>query len=151
MEMLIKAVRLGIGVLAACLGASFLRAGSPPELNSSNSWNPKTAAAYLDRREGWWNAWPAASRGSGTFCVSCHTAVPYALARPALRSMLGENGPSENELRLQESVTTRVRQWKDVTPFYTESSGPNKTLQSRGTESVLNALILASADARSGK
>ena len=96
-------------------------------------------------------AWPPAKRDHGTFCVSCHTVAPYALARPALRAALGEKAPSENERRLLESVTKRVRMWKEITPFYTESSGANKTLQSRGTESILNALILASADARNGK
>jgi len=140
--------RLGIVMVAACLGASVLRAVSPSEPGTPTSWNPKSAAAYLDQRERWWMAWPPASRDHATFCVSCHTAVPYALARPALRAALGEKAPSENERRLLESVTKRVRLWKEVTPFYTESSGLNETLQSRGTESVLNALIPASADAR---
>ena len=63
---------------------------------------------------------------------------------------MGEEAPAQNERRLLESVTQRVRQWKQVTPFYTESSGAHKTIQSRGTESVLNALILASGDARNG-
>jgi len=148
---LIKTTRLGIGILAASLSASLLQAGSPSDPQVSTSWNPKTAAAYLDRRETWWMAWPPAARDRGTFCVSCHTAVPYALARPTLRAALGETAPSENERRILESVTTRVRLWKEVAPSYTESSGAHKTLQSRGTESILNALILASADARNGK
>lgn len=65
--------------------------------------------------------------------------------------MFGENAPSENERRLIESVTTRVRLWKDIKPYYTDSAGPGKSAQSLGTESVLNALVLASADAASGK
>jgi len=148
---LIRATKLRLGVLAACLGVSLLSAGSPPKPQALISWNPKAAAAYLDQRESWWMAWPPAARDHGTFCVSCHTAVPYALARPALRAVLGEETPSQNELRLMESVTKRVRLWGEVAPFYTESSGANKSLQSRGTESILNALILASADARHGK
>jgi squalene-hopene/tetraprenyl-beta-curcumene cyclase len=146
-----KATSLRIAILAACLSTSLLPAGSPPKPQTSTSWNPKSAAAYLDRRETWWMAWPPARLDHATFCVSCHTAVPYALARPSLRTVLGEKAPSENERRLLESVTKRVRLWKDVTPFYTESSGTNKTLQSLGTESVLNALILTSADAGKGK
>ena len=67
---------------------------------SVTSWNQKTAAAYLDQRETWWMEWPKAARDHGTFCISCHTAVPYALARPALRDALGEPGPSPNERRL---------------------------------------------------
>jgi squalene-hopene/tetraprenyl-beta-curcumene cyclase len=96
-------------------------------------------------------AWQPAVLDHGTFCVSCHTAVPYALARPALRAALGEEAPSDNERRLLESVTRRVRMWKEVTPFFPDSTGANKTFQSRGTESVLNALILASADTANGK
>lgn len=93
-------------------------------------------------------AWPAARRDHGTFCISCHTAVPYALARPALRAVLGEKALSANERRLQENVIRRVRLWKEVEPFY---SGADKAVQSRGTESVLNALLLADADSLRGK
>lgn len=135
-------------ILGALLTIGWLRAAPPSE---TQTWNPKAAAAYLDRRAGWWMAWPAAARGDGTFCVSCHTAVPYILARPALRVVLGEQGPSENERRLLEDARKRVRLWKEETPFYTESSGAGKTLQSRGTESVLNSLLLMSTDAADGK
>jgi squalene-hopene/tetraprenyl-beta-curcumene cyclase len=97
-------------------------------------------------------AWPVAARDHDTFCISCHTAVPYALSRPALRAALGEQAPSANERSLLASVTKRVRLWKDVEPFYSdEKRGAYKTSESRGTEAVLNALILASYDARSGK
>jgi len=97
-------------------------------------------------------AWPTAARDHNTFCVSCHTAVPYALSRPALRAALGEQGPSVNERSLLASVTKRVRLWKEVEPFYSDDKrGAYKTSESRGTEAVLNALILASDDARSGK
>ncbi len=147
-SILIKGTKLGIGLIAARLTASLLRAGSRSESQSSTDWSPQSAAAYLDQRAGWWMGWPAAKRDHATFCVSCHTAVPYALARPALRATLGEKVPSDNERRLQENVIKRVRLWKEIEPFY---AGPDKTLQSRGTESVLNALILASADARNGK
>jgi len=97
-------------------------------------------------------AWPTAARDHDTFCVSCHTAVPYALSRPALRAALGEQGPSVNERSLLASVTKRVRLWKEVEPFYSdEKRGAYKTGESRGTEAVLNALILAGYDARSGQ
>lgn len=143
-----EAGRMAIGILAALLSASLLRAGSSPESQADTTWNPKSAAAYLDQRAGWWMGWPAARRDHATFCVSCHTAVPYALARPALRAVLGEKALSAKEARLQENVIKRVRLWKEIEPFY---SGADQTLRSRGTESVLNALILASADSRNGK
>jgi squalene-hopene/tetraprenyl-beta-curcumene cyclase len=117
-----------------------------------NFWDPKAAAAYLDRRQSWWMEWPRAQRDHETFCVSCHTAVPYALSRPALRTALAEPVPSPNERRLLDNVTKRVRLWKEVEPFYKDADrGPYKSVESRGTESVLNALILSSRDAHSGQ
>jgi hypothetical protein len=95
--------------------------------------------------------WPAAARDQGTFCISCHTALTYAISRPALRTALGEKAPSANERRILDNVIKRVRVWKEAKPFYDDRDGANKSLQSRGTESVLNALILASFDAVSGK
>src|SRR6185295_13386636 len=53
---------------------------------AAHTWNPEAAAAYLDHRADWWMGWQGAARDHGTFCVSCHTALPYALARPALRT-----------------------------------------------------------------
>lgn len=95
--------------------------------------------------------WPKSARDHQTFCVSCHTAVPYAISRSALRKPLAETAPSANERRLLENVTKRVRLWKEVAPFYNDADrGVYKTVESRGTESVLNALILASNDAQSG-
>jgi squalene-hopene/tetraprenyl-beta-curcumene cyclase len=125
---------------------------SHAESRASDSWNPKAAAAYMDQREAWWTQWKGASRDHQTFCVSCHTVVPYALSRPVLHRVLGEEAPSVNERRLLDNVTKRVRLWKEVGPFYTdEDYGVHKAAESRGTEAVLNALILASYDAQSGQ
>jgi squalene-hopene/tetraprenyl-beta-curcumene cyclase len=113
-----------------------------------NAWDQKAAAAYLDQRAGWWMGWQRAARDHETFCVSCHTAVPYAISRRVLRRALGENAPSANERRILENVTKRVRLWKEVAPFYSDKDrGVYKTVESRGTESVLNALILSSNSA----
>ena len=47
-----------------------------------------------------------------------------------------------------ENVVKRVTLWKEVDPFYPDQTrGLPKTSESRGTESVLNALILATRDA----
>jgi squalene-hopene/tetraprenyl-beta-curcumene cyclase len=122
------------------------------ETKLAASWDPKAAAAYLDRRQIWWMEWPRSQRDHETFCVSCHTAVPYALSRSALRSALAEQAPSPNERRLLDNVTKRVRLWKEVEPFYKDAErGPYKSVESRGTESVLNALILSNRDAQSGQ
>ncbi len=96
--------------------------------------------------------WPGAARDHETFCVSCHTVLPYALSQPALRRVLAEPGLSVNESKLLDNVTKRVRLWNQVGPYYTDKGyGNGKPAESRGTESVLNALILAGNDAQSGK
>jgi squalene-hopene/tetraprenyl-beta-curcumene cyclase len=118
---------------------------------STSTWSPKAAAAYLDERSSWWMAWPKASRDHGTFCVSCHTLAPYALGRPALRAALSETSPSANEQKMLENITHRVRIWKEAEPFYADqTSGLPKSSESRGTEAILNALILVSHDGPSG-
>lgn len=128
--------------LAAANGRAFAQA---------NSWSPKAAAGYLDERIDWWMKWPASARDHQTFCVSCHTAAPYALGRPALRHALAEQSASPNEQKLLENITKRVRMWKDVEPFYPDqTTGLPKSSESRGTEAILNALILVSNDARAG-
>lgn len=165
--MLLKTTMRGISVLGICLvvgivGVSWraeTRAAAGETLTSTihsdqpgtkrgSAWDQKAAAAYLDQRAGWWMGWQRAARDHETFCVSCHTAVPYSLSRPALRGALAEDAPSANERRLLDNVTKRVRLWREVAPFYSDADrGAYKTVESRGTESVLNALILASHDA----
>jgi hypothetical protein len=104
----------------------------------------RAAAAYLDNRLDWWVHWPNAARDHETSCVSCHTALPYALARPSLHRVLDEPEAAPPERILLANVTKRVRLWKEVEPFYPDQTrGLPKTSESRGTESVLNALILA--------
>jgi squalene-hopene/tetraprenyl-beta-curcumene cyclase len=114
--------------------------------DEAGSWSPKGAAAYLDQRADWWIGWKSAQRDHDTFCISCHTALPYALGRPALRAALAEKAASTGENQLLANVTKRVRLWSEVQPFYADKNGDPKTAQSRGTEAVLNALILASYD-----
>jgi len=145
--MLMKAMVFRICVLAS-LSARLLAQDLPPSTAAATRWSEKAAAAYLDGRLVWWMNWPSAARDHQTFCVSCHTTVPYAMSRPALRSALAEQDPSPIERRLLENVTKRVRMWKEVEPFYPDKTrGIPKTAESRGTESILNALILAGYDA----
>ncbi len=144
------------GIIAVCWHTETRAAGprdskamatyaDQPETKILSSWDQKAAAAYLDQRQSWWMEWPKAARDHETFCVSCHTAVPYALSRSALRKALAEQAPSVNERRLLDNVTKRVRLWREIAPFYSDADrGAYKTAESRGTESVLNALILTS-------
>lgn len=102
----------------------------------------------------WWIGWKGSATDHSTFCVSCHTAVPYALARPMLRATLAETAPTVPERRLIEDVRQRVRLWSATSPYYSDDykNGRHaKTAESRGTEAILNALILAWDDARSGR
>src|SRR6266850_5753362 len=102
-----------IGGLPALFVTALLAACSSPEARTG-TWSPKAAAAYLDQRADWWMEWRPAARDHGTFCVSCHTALPYILSRAALRESLADDTPSANERRLLDNVTRRVRLWKEV-------------------------------------
>jgi hypothetical protein len=74
------------------------------------------------------------------------------MGRPALRTALSETEPSAVERKLLANVVKRVRIWKDAEPFYSDAArGVPKTAESRGTESILNALILARYDQAGGK
>ena len=137
---------------ALLLATVSLVACSRPGNVEPGKWNPKAAARYLDQRQVTWIAWPSAARDHGTFCVSCHTVLPYVLSRPALRSALAEQGPSDIERKVVENVAERVRLWKEIGPYYSGQGYESaKPAESRGTEAILNALILATNDARGGK
>jgi squalene-hopene/tetraprenyl-beta-curcumene cyclase len=136
---------------AAAVTLTLFSVASKAGSNDAGSWDPKAAAAYLDQRADWWAGWPTSARDHDTHCVSCHTALPYALSRPALRSELAEQAPSAAEQKMLAGVVKRVRLWSEVEPFYPdEKRGVPKTAESRGTESVLNALILTNYDAHKG-
>ena len=151
-RVLLRAATLTAILLAACFTVVLFAANQPSSDEKLPAWSPKAAAAYLDGRETWWMSWPTAARDHQTFCLSCHTVVPYAMARPTLRSALAEDAPSPVERRLLDNVTKRVRIWQEVEPFYPDAKrGVPKTTESRGTESILNALVLARYDAPSGK
>src|SRR5437764_1157085 len=119
------------------------------------TWDPRAAAAYLDGRADWWLGWSGAARGRGTACLSCHTAVPFALARPALADYLGE--PAGGDRRLLDGVIARVENWDQIVAK--PAAGPNPFVafypnerkpSALGTEAVLNALVLVAADRRRG-
>ena len=137
---------LGLSVVAALAACSRRHEAAP------TTWNPQKAAFYLDAREVTWMGWPGSARDHDTFCVSCHTVVPYVLSRSALRETLGESGQTQDEQKVLDDVAKRVRLWRELEPYYAGGSYDDaKPTESRGTEAVLNALILANNDARSGK
>jgi squalene-hopene/tetraprenyl-beta-curcumene cyclase len=142
----VAVIRIYSSRITAVHGASANSDASP-----AVGWNQKAAAAYLDSREVWWQEWPRAQKDHGTICISCHTVVPYAMARPALRRQLSETEMPTPEKAMLESVEKRVSHWSEMVPFYSDAAnGPGKTAEAHATEAVLNAVILASYDARQG-
>jgi squalene-hopene/tetraprenyl-beta-curcumene cyclase len=134
------------------LGSSCFAGTVFAQTAAADTWSPKAAAAYLDQRSAWWMNWPMSARDHQTFCISCHTAAPFALGRAALRGPLHERSASPNEQKVLDNIVKRVRMWKDVEPFYSDqTTGVPKTSESRGTESILDALILVWNDVPSGK
>jgi squalene-hopene/tetraprenyl-beta-curcumene cyclase len=135
-----------------CAATSRSAESGPP------TWSAQAAAKYLDARGEWWLGWSSSARGQGTSCISCHSALPVALARPALGKALGETEPGAVEKKLIDNVKKRVANWEKIVaapgqdkdpfvPFYPASKKPSAL----GTEAVLNALILVNHDARWSK
>ena len=133
-----------VGSIAAVAGHR-----SAPE--PAADFDAKAAAQYLDARADAWSVWPNAQRDRGTFCLSCHTTLPYALARPALRDRLGEREPSVSESKILNNLLSRARAWREIEPFYPDQTrGLPKTSESRAIEAVMNAAVLSRRDGRSG-
>jgi squalene-hopene/tetraprenyl-beta-curcumene cyclase len=83
-----------------------------------------------------------------TACVSCHAGLSYALARPVLRRVMRVDAPSSQEARLIDDTTRRVETYGTHQVLY--DFNERRQIESRGTEAVLNAVILTSADAARG-
>ncbi len=80
--------------------------------------------------------------------MSCHSFVPYLLARPALGT------PAEPRAKSLAQIKERVAHWDELdTPAWrlAYDFSAEKKRQSRGTEAVLNALVLASEDRAAGR
>jgi squalene-hopene/tetraprenyl-beta-curcumene cyclase len=121
------------------------------------AWNADLAAKYLDERAQTWFDFSSAERGQGNDkinCVSCHTLLPYILARPTLRKLTAPAKPMEFEQKVLEQITRRVEHWSELDSkpfrlFYDFSDQKKK--ESWGTEAVLNSLILARNDHDAGR
>jgi squalene-hopene/tetraprenyl-beta-curcumene cyclase len=120
-----------------------------------SGWKPEAAGKYLDGREKEWFAFDSRGQGATTStCVSCHSVLPYALARPALRKFSGERSPGEWETKLLAQTRMRVQNWERLDTeafglFYNDSDRMKR--QSWGTEAVFNAAILAFDDTYQGR
>jgi squalene-hopene/tetraprenyl-beta-curcumene cyclase len=114
---------------------------------SSRSWDPAAAAAYLDARMDLWfaNGTKLRTGESQTACVSCHAGLAYALSRPVLRRLMHVDTPSTQEAKLIDDTMRRVETYGTHQVLY--DFNERRQIESRGTEAVLNAVILTSADA----
>ena len=108
----------------------------------ADGWDPAAAARYLDARmDMWWANAKVLRTGEGqTRCLSCHTAVPYVLVRPALRVVLGERTATAHETRMIQQIHRRITFTAGDQPYYDHTDA--KKIESRGVEAVLNALVL---------
>jgi squalene-hopene/tetraprenyl-beta-curcumene cyclase len=130
-----------VAVILVLLSCSISRADE-----ESRDWKPDAAGKYLDERE---KAWFGSAK-----CVSCHTGLPYALARPALHKLYGGKTPSEQETKLLAQTRNRVANWKKLDSkefgLYYDTTDELKR-QSWGTEAVFNSVILAFDDRYQGR
>jgi squalene-hopene/tetraprenyl-beta-curcumene cyclase len=101
-------------------------------------WSPRRAADYLDARQKSWFAWPRAAAPGGP-CVSCHTGITYLLARPALRRVLGESGPTTFETGLVDGLKLRLEPGSKGMFKYTEGG---KATQAAAVEAIIAALFV---------
>jgi squalene-hopene/tetraprenyl-beta-curcumene cyclase len=97
------------------------------------NWDPARAANYLDSRQQAWFAWRQAQSADGP-CVSCHTGMPYLLARPALRSLLKEKAPTMYEIGLRSRLASHA------------GEKPKGALQS--VETIMAAMFVTDAEPR---
>src|SRR6266487_4647477 len=131
--------RLVITVVLAVLLLGFItRRASPRDDRAASGWDREGAARYLDERMQVWfaNGKKLRTGQAETVCVSCHTTLPYVLARPALRRAMQVSAFTPQEMRLLEETTRRVESYGDHQPLYDHSQ--SKITESRGTEAVLN-------------
>jgi len=140
------------GLLAFAYSSATLGGEYIPE-----QWDRTKASQYLDRRGEEWFNFGSAHRGQGASaitCISCHSLLSYELARPVLRRLSNENQPTKLETRILEETKRRVSNWDKLDTatfqlFY--DFDEDKKKQSWGTESVLNALVLARDDRFQGR
>jgi squalene-hopene/tetraprenyl-beta-curcumene cyclase len=125
--------------------------------DESKAWKSEQAAKYLDEREKAWFEYAPANRGEAktqSTCVSCHSVLPYALGRPALRKLVADDTATEFEKKLLAQTQSRVANWKklDTAPFgLLYDFNEQKKRESWGTEAVLNIIILAFDDRNQGR
>jgi squalene-hopene/tetraprenyl-beta-curcumene cyclase len=140
-------MKLAIALAFTVCVAAVASQQTQPEGGRSVRWDPAAAAAYLDARMDLWfaNGTKLRTGDTQTTCVSCHAGLAYALSRPVLRRVMRVDAPSTQEARLIADTTRRVETYNTHQVLY--DFNERRQIESRGTEAVLNAVILTSADA----
>ena len=135
---------MSILILTIAGGATGGTAKAQALADGQTGWDRAAAAQYLDDRINlWFERATDLKTGEGTTsCISCHSAVPYLLARPALRKAMQIIEPTPQEIRLLKERAQRVDTYPGHQPLSDSKHGGE-----HGTEAVFNALILARQDA----
>jgi squalene-hopene/tetraprenyl-beta-curcumene cyclase len=147
-----RTLRLAVFMATIAIWAATAVAGDTDDVDRI-----RRAVDYLDARQDDWSRFANAQRGEGvdrTSCVGCHTGVSYALARPALRRFAAQPDPAAAEERMLAAVNLRVAHWAELdSPRFRlmYDSDDRKKAESRGTEAILNALLLARDAAARGR
>ena len=138
------AMALAFTAFATTLAA---QQATPSGGGSPRTWDPAAAAAYLDARMDLWfaNGTKLKTGDTQTACVSCHAGLAYAISRPVLRRVMHVDALATQEARLIDETTRRVETYSTHQVLY--DMNERRQIESRGTEAVLNAVILTSADA----
>lgn len=92
-----------------CMFAITLHAGD---------WESMLAAKYLDEKQKQWAEWKPAQAAGGT-CLSCHTGLPYLIARPAVRELHNQAEPAAYEKALLGGLRHRLAQPMPAAPYKT--------------------------------
>ena len=142
--------RGALTLILCIVGAGLLPARLTAQ-NRATDWDRAGAAQYLDERMELWfeKAKKLRTGETKTACVSCHMTVPYLLARPALRRASHVSAPTAHELRILDEAARRAEAPDTHQPLYEHTE--SKKLESRGTEAVLNVLLLGGAEATSAR
>ena len=147
---------LSLAILLGSFACVYTASASAGE-NTPKVWDQAKAAVYLDARGDQWFNFGSSQRGTGankSSCISCHSLLSYALARPVLRQISNDKLPTKWETRLLDQTRSRVANWDKLETetfqlMYDFDDAKKK--QSRGTEAVLNALVLAREDLFQGR
>tara|TARA_B100000609_G_C17214981_1_gene436102 strand:+ start:1341 stop:2606 length:1266 start_codon:yes stop_codon:yes gene_type:complete len=100
--------------------------------------------AYLrGRAESWHKSRLRDTSVGKSACLSCHTTFPYLLSRPYIKK---HTNSSTLEETLFAQLEKRVARWDEAPAWYASSA--QKIAESKGTEAVLNAVVLAMRDAQ---